>query len=128
MNLEWPIAAPTAPDAEQTLLPLALHEHIEMIRMSDAVTAFCQRRAEQMLPPWNHTPEGDLERTIDFLVREARGRLHAFVDITGKNAMMAPPPERRDMLIRKVEIAGALLLAAWVRLHAAPPADVGEQS
>jgi len=103
--------------ASQAMLPLALHEHVELIRSGAAVTAFAERRAEQMLR-FGHSPDADLGRTIDYLVREAMSRLHAFVDITGKGRLMAPPPARRDMLIRKVEIAGALLFAAYDRLHA----------
>ncbi len=107
------------PLARQAMLPLALHDHIELVRSGAAVSAFAARRAEQMLR-WGHTPESDLDRTIDDLVRAAADRLRSFTEITGRG-LMELPPARRDMLIRKIEIAGALLIAAHERVFSQVP-------
>ncbi len=120
MSAEWPLPRPPA-DAEQPFLPLALHEHVEMILGGPAVTAFAECRAEQMLR-FGHSRENDLALPVDHLVREAGDRLISFTEITGRQCERLPPA-RRAMLIRKVEIAGALLIAAHDRLLADPIED-----
>lgn len=118
---EWPII-PAQPDAEQTLLPLALHEHVEMILASDAVRAFAAARADQILC-FGHRPENDLDHTIDYLPRAALSRLNAFVERTGRDRHMTPPSEQRGILLRYIDKAGALLLAARERLLAEPASE-----
>lgn len=97
----------------QPLLPLALDEHVELIRAGRAVDAICRKRAVQMLTH-GHTAEKDLERTIAALANEAKYRLTGLTEIVGRDAMNLPP-ERRDQCLRYIEIAGGILLALWER-------------
>lgn len=118
---EWPIIPPTH-GGGQTMLLLALHEHVEMILAGEAVRAFAEVRASQMLEH-GHRPEDDLKLTIDYLPRAALSRLNAFVERTGRDRHMTPPPEQREILLRYIDKAGALLLAARDRLLAEPPPE-----
>lgn len=134
MKQEWPIGHAEAEarspqnawgaieEGAQPFLPLAMDEHVAAILASPAAQAFARKRAVQVLQH-GHTPDKDLERTIDYLVAQAKYRLQCFMDYSGRDRLMNPPPERRDQLIRYVEIAGALLIAAWERLQAEVPED-----
>lgn len=127
MKQEWPITTDAAAPAEQTMLPLALHEHgcpelrrrVEMILAGDAVRAFAEVRASQMLDH-GHRPEDDLTHTIDYLPRQALSRLNAFVERTGRDHYLVPPAEQAEILLRYIDKAGALLIAARERLLAVP--------
>lgn len=78
MSHEWPIGpAQLTPAPDQPLLPLDFNEHVELIRSSAAIAAFARKRAVQILQH-GHTPEADLEKSLAFLAREAKARLHAF--------------------------------------------------
>lgn len=115
MSNEWPIrpAEPAAP--EELLLPLALHEHVELILASSAVRAFAEKRAQQLLEH-GHSPENDARLTIDRLVEYAATACVGYIERTGRFRMMNPPAEIRELLLRKIDMAGALLLAARDRL------------
>lgn len=106
----WSDRQPAADQSAQPFLPLALHEHVELILGSAAVRAFAEARAVQMLKH-GHTPAQDLDRGIDFLVREARERLTCYLDYAGFGRM-TPAPERHDQLLRYLDKAGGLLIAA----------------
>lgn len=105
-----------SPDQAQPLLPLAMHEFIVEILQSSAVAAFAGRRVEQIIH-YGHTDDGDL--ALDHLVREARARLDHTLDILGRGRTTMPP-HRREQILRKIEIAGGLLIAAYEQLAAAP--------
>lgn len=108
-------------------LPLAVPtgDELKALWISPALGAFIHRRLEQLMS-WGHTPASDLAQPVDQLVRHARDRLTSFLEITGHGRMNLPA-EHRAMLIRKIEIAGALLLAAHDRIRAEVPDEVSTQ-
>lgn len=110
---EWPIGAPQAPEPAEPLLPLAMHEHVELILASPAIRAFAAKRAVQILTH-GHTAEKDLERSVADLAYEAKQRLNAFTEICPRGRMNLPPATR-DRCLRYVEISAALLIALWER-------------
>jgi hypothetical protein len=114
MSGDWLPAQPAA-DAEQPLLPLAFHEHVELIRSSRAVGAFARRRAGQIVNK-GHTLESDLSKAPGAIAREALWRLTAFLEIVGPQRMDLPPG-RREQCMKYVEGAGASLIALWDRLQ-----------
>jgi hypothetical protein len=119
MSAEWPITKPAAGEPAEPLLPLAFSEHVELIKASRAVDAFARRRAGQMVSH-GHTPESDLAHPPAHIAREAKDRLHAFLDFMGPGRMNLPP-ERRAQLLRYVETSGAILIALWERLQVEVP-------
>jgi hypothetical protein len=132
MKHEWPIesraaagagpgaSAPFAPaaiaaDDGAPLLPLALEEHVALIRSSAAIDAFARKRAVQIVTH-GHTPEADLEKPIGLLACEAKSRLDAFTEIAGgRYGRMNLPAEHRERCLRYVEIAAGILVALWDR-------------
>lgn len=112
---EWPLPKPEQPAPEELLLPLALHEHVELILASDSIRAFAEKRAQQMLTH-GHRPEDDALLTIDRLVEFAAEYCVAYLEKTGRFRLMNAPLEIRGMLLRRIDAAGALLLAARDRL------------
>lgn len=121
MAVEWPIPKPEADDS-QPLLALALPEHVTLVKLSAAVHAFCEQRAVQMLPPFSHTAEADMDRDVDELVRMAAYRLQGYLEIVGRG-LRNLPRDRRDTLLRKLDIAGGLLIAARDRAAAIIPEE-----
>lgn len=118
MKPEWPIVAaeradPPAADDRQPLLPLALSEHVELIKGGAALDAFARKRASQIVTH-GHTPEADLQRPIAALANEAKYRLTAITEVLGRNRMNLPP-ERREQCMRYIEIAGGILISLWDR-------------
>jgi hypothetical protein len=105
----------------QPLLPLAFTEHVELIKAGRAVDAFARRRAGQMISH-GHTPEADLARSPAYLAKEAKDRLHAFLDYMGPRRMNLPP-ERREQLLRYIDTCGAMLIALRDRLAVEVPED-----
>lgn len=102
----------------QPPLPLALEEHVALIRAGAAVEAFARKRAVQILTH-GHTPDKDLERPIGALAVAAKLRLDALTEIVGGfNGRMTLPAERREQCLRYVEIAGGILIALWDRCQA----------
>lgn len=119
MNDQWPPPKPAAVPADQPLLPLAFSEHVELIKAGRAVDAFARRRAGQMVSH-GHTPEADLARSPGYLAKEAKDRLHAFLDYMGPSRMNLPP-ERRAQLIRYIDTCGAMLIALRDRVETEVP-------
>lgn len=124
MSQEWPISKPEPAAPEEMLLPLALHEHVELILASPEVRLFAERRAEQLLEH-GHSAADDATHTIDYLVRQAQSRLSAFVERSGCGRHMNAPAAQREILERYLEKAGALLLAARARLGMQIPEQPG---
>lgn len=118
MSREWPLGKAPEAAADQPLLPLAFHEHVELIRSGPALEAFARKRATQILTH-GHTPLRDLERPIAAIANEAKYRLTGLTEILGRDAMSLPP-ERREQCMRYVEIAGGILVALWHRCQAGP--------
>jgi hypothetical protein len=112
--------APVAGDAEP-LLPLAFTEHVELIRSSNAVSAFCRSRAAQILTH-GHTPEANLEKSIAEICDQARWRLQGFWEFAMPYRMNLPP-ERRSACIRQLESAGGILISLWDRVHVEVPEE-----
>lgn len=92
---------------------------------SPAIGAFLARRLEQRVR-FNHTPEGDMAHGLDHLPRAALARIQYALDYLGREEMTMRP-ERRDQVLRYLEVAGALLMAAHDRISAAPIAGANEQ-
>lgn len=109
----------------EPLLPLAMAEHVELILASPSIRAFAEKRAQQMLQH-GHKPEDDALLTIDRLVEYAAEACVAFLERTPRFQLMDAPPEILDLLLRKIDMAGALLLAARDRLLM-PPSEESQQ-
>lgn len=118
MSHEWPLPKVALEEAEP-LLPLALDEHIAVIRSSPAIDAIARKRAVQILAH-GHTPEADLDKPPAELAREAKARLHAFLDYMPVKQMNLPAA-RREQLLRYIEVSGALLVALWERCQVEVP-------
>lgn len=119
MKQEWPIGSALSPAADQPLLPLALEDHVALVKASPAFDAIARKRAVQIVTH-GHTSELDLQRGIADLVHEAKARLHAFCDIMPRGRMNLPP-ESRERCIRYIEISAAVLIAAWERCQVEVP-------
>jgi hypothetical protein len=76
----------SAPSVSQPLLPLALEDHVVLVKASAAFDAIARKRAVQILDH-GHTPAEDLERDLAHLVLEAKARLHAFLDLVPRGRM-----------------------------------------
>jgi hypothetical protein len=114
-----PFAPPMSPvDDVAPLLPLTLPEHVELVLASNALRAFAAARAAQILDH-GHSADQDLLNDVSYLVRQAKGRLVAYLDYVPPG-MMNAPPGRIDQLLKYIDKAGALLLAARERLLATP--------
>lgn len=119
MSHEWPVPIqPSAAADAEPLLPLTLAEHVELAATSPALRAFAEKRAEQMVR-FGHGYEKDLQGGLGDLVRLAHYKLSCFLDYAPAG-VMTPPPERFDQLLRYIDVAGALLIAARERYHATP--------
>jgi hypothetical protein len=105
--------------ADQPLLPIALEEHVALIKSGAALDAFARKRAVQIVTH-GHTSEKDLERSIAMLAHAAKTRLNAFTEIVPVGRMNLPPANR-ERCIRYVEIAGGLLIALWERCQVELP-------
>lgn len=99
--------APIHPSAELALAKLWA---------SPAIVAFIHRRLEQMAK-FGHTIEADLASPVDRLPRQAMQRVHDVVETLGRDTAHVARDQREAML-RKIEVAGALLLAAHDRIRA----------
>jgi hypothetical protein len=119
LSAEWPLPKPAAADAAEPLLPLVFSEHVELIRSGRAVDAFARRRAGQMVSH-GHTAESDLDKPPAYLAKQAKDRLHAFLDFMDPQRMNLPP-ERRAQLLRYVDTAGAMLIALRERIETEVP-------
>lgn len=120
MSAEWPIKAA---EPQQEALPLAMADHVAIILASPSVRAFAEKRAQQLLEH-GHRPEDDALLTIDRLVEFAAEACVAVLERTGRFRLMDAPPEIRDLLLRRIDSAGALLLAARDRILM-PPNEEG---
>jgi hypothetical protein len=118
MSHEWPLPK-AATDEAAPLLPLALEDHVQLIKTGRAIDAFARKRAVQIVTH-GHSPEKDLERSIGILAHEAKCRLNAFNEIVPLGRMNLPP-EQRERCLRYVEIAGGILLALWERCQVEVP-------
>lgn len=123
---EWPRPeprrAPVGVDGRATespMLPLALEEHVALIKAGAAIDAFARKRAVQIVTH-GHTPERDLERSIALLAHEAKYRLNAFTEIVPIGRMNLPPANR-ERCIRYIEIAAGILIALWERCQVEVP-------
>lgn len=97
---EWPLA-------ERAAGP-SLLDRLRDAWASPAIAAFVQRRAEQILRH-GHSRAADRDRPAAHLVAQAKARLADAID-------HADSPEGRAIALRKIEIAGALLMAAHDRI------------
>jgi hypothetical protein len=120
VNAQSPIGDDAASELAP-MLPLAFHEHVELIKASRAVDAITRRRAGQMLTG-RHTPESDLDKSIGHIVNQVRYRLGALAEIVGQQRMNLPPGRRGDCL-KYIESAGATLIALWERVQVEVPED-----
>lgn len=105
-------------DADQAAFAMITDRDLAPICRSAALGGFIARRIEQLIK-WGHSPETDRDHSVDFLVRQAVARLTDVLDILGKGRSDCPP-ERRDQLLRKIEVAGALLMAEHDLISALP--------
>lgn len=125
MKYEGPLGsvpgAAADPPAAMPLLPLALEEHVALIRSGAALDAFARKRAVQILTH-GHTPEADLARSIAEIVHGAKARLNAFTEIVPLGRMNLAPAQR-ERCLRYIEIGGAMLIAAWDRCQVELPDD-----
>jgi hypothetical protein len=120
MKPEWPIGADEA-DQAQPFLPIALDEHVAVIRSGAAIDAFARKRAVQIVTH-GHTPESDLAKSPAELVIEAKARMHAFLEIMPRGRMNLPPATR-ERCLRYIEISAACLIAAWERCQVEVPEE-----
>jgi hypothetical protein len=79
---------------------------------SPALTAFLQRRLEQLVKH-GHSPAADRAQPLDRLPHQALTRVKDAIDKLG------PGGGDLDYALRKIEIAGACLAAAWDAISAA---------
>lgn len=87
---------------------------IASLLASPSVDAFQRRRVEQLVVH-GHTREADRKLPLDRLIRAARDRLTDALDRLGHDADRLPPAHA-DIILRKVEIAGALLFSGHEKL------------
>lgn len=106
---------------DQPSFPLLTAQELEPICRSPAMGAFMARRLEQLLKH-GHSPAGDMANPVDHLLREARARIDHALEWLGHGNQYCPPV-RLDQVLRKVELAGALLLAAHDRISATAPTE-----
>lgn len=96
-------------------------ETIAAIYASDSVGAFLSVRVEQAMK-FGHTPAADREQSPFHLPRQAQKRLAAVLEDVGRDqggpARSADHLRRRQQALRRVRIAGALLMAAHDNLEA----------
>lgn len=118
MSQEWPLPR-AVPDEAAPLLPLALDEHVALVKASPAIEAIARKRAVQ-IATHGHTLESDCEQPIGQLADQAKHRLTALTEIVGRSRMNLPA-DRREQCLRYVEIAGALVLALWERCQVELP-------
>ncbi|HYD38083.1 MAG TPA: hypothetical protein VEA60_10740 [Allosphingosinicella sp.] len=106
-----PAAASAAPPPPPPGGPDGWRGDLSAIFRSPAPAAFLDARVDQLLRH-GHSPAGDLEAPLDRLVRAADERL--------RHALEKLSPAGGDLAyaLRKVEIAGACLLAAHDQLSA----------
>lgn len=97
-------------------LPLVSAADLDPVCRSPALGAFVARRIEQRIR-FGHSPAGDLANPVDKLLREARARIDHALEWIGHNADHCPPGRIDDVLL-KIELSGALLLAAHDRVSA----------
>lgn len=121
MNVRAAVGVDGPATDTQPLLPLAFHEHVELIKSGAAIEAFVRTRAVQIVTH-GHTPESDLEKSISAICDQARWRLQAFADFAGAYRMNLPR-ERRAQCIRYVESAGGILISLWDRCQVEVPEE-----
>jgi hypothetical protein len=103
-----PEAAPAA--APPDLFPPPSGAQLVAIAMGPAAAAFAARRLDQLLKQ-GHSLAADLEQPLDHLIRQAQPRMSAALDLLGR-------ADRLPEAMVKIEIIGALLLAAHDRVRA----------
>ena len=117
MTAQSPIPLPTGADTDaQGSFAMVTAADLDPVCRSGAIGAFLSRRLEQRIR-WGHSPADDLRHPVDHLPREAMARLVHVLEELGRGRGDAPA-DRRDIVLRKIEIAGALLMAAHDRISA----------
>lgn len=120
------VPQPAEPPASPPGVDFAL---VAQIYGSGSVGAFLSVRVDQAIRH-GHTPAKDRELPPFWLVREAKERLGAILDSDigrdqGAPARNRQHRERRRRALRRLEKAGALLMAAHDHLAAIVAADAG---
>lgn len=113
--------AQPAPEREPERISVAAQVDVDAqiltaskIIASPSLGAFLSMRVHQATKH-GHTPEADLDRDPLLIARGARDRVRAACELLDGRE---PPPKRIEDALKKVETAGAMLLALHDRLHA----------
>lgn len=106
--------APQILTAAQQPLPMVTIEDLRAVLTSRALAAFTAARAEAALA-WGHTPATDAAEPCDLLLLKAMQRMKDAADFFDRHNHRVPPG-KRDAAMRKIERAGAMLLALWDRV------------
>jgi hypothetical protein len=109
-------------ETNQPLLPLTFTDHVRLIKDGRAIDAFARRRAGA-IASHGHSAEADLAKCPGQLASEVHWRMAAFIDVMGRYGRMNMPRGRRVELLRRVETAGAMLIALWDRLQVEVPEE-----
>lgn len=107
-------------EPQQEAFALVTAADLAAVCSSAAIGAFLAKRIEQQIR-YGHTPDGDFAKAPDHLPRQVYGRMHDIIEILHRSDHV--PADRIDTMIKKVEAAGAMLMAFHDYLNRLEPPE-----